>query len=513
MTQVKQFQFNDKQLEVINAFKKGSNRLFLEGGVRSGKSVVCAYLIDWICSRTPGMEAYVYRDTYESIRKDTHRILKDNPGWLNGKGQWKEGSKEFHYSNGSKIFFQYTKGGKHTLGQTAGLIFFEQVESIREEDYDLILPRLSQWGPQAQLNYMTQWGRYVKAGKLIKPRNYLLLSANPKAGWVKSRYIDTEGMPDTQKEGKTLIQDNIKKENITRFHLSTYDNIQNLGEEYLRSMETASEDFKKRYYDGSWEMNTGLIYPEFKDDDFESGGNVVNFEWEIANDFNPKNLRTFVAIDPGYVKSKFAALFCAILSDNTYYIFDELVRNGKGVEEWDKIGPKEFAQLLKDKYRERGFEPSKTIIDPAAHNENSGMGSVSGLLARHGIVATSALKTKESGSIFAIKDLFKGKRIIVNVRCQAFLKELGLFRWDERKQAGEQKPLDEDNDLCDCLRYIINTSPHPLQNVQNYKDIMAKNYGPDMLYKNWLKSWYGAKQKKTNILAIDNKNRKQSWGI
>ena len=108
MSDIKQFLFNKKQLEVIEAFKKGNVRLFLEGGRRSGKSIIAAYLIDWICTRTPGMEAYVYRDTFESIRKDTHRIFEDKPGWLAGKGTWKNGHKEFHYANGSIIYFQYT---------------------------------------------------------------------------------------------------------------------------------------------------------------------------------------------------------------------------------------------------------------------------------------------------------------------------------------------------------------------------------------------------------------------
>src|ERR1700722_5489551 len=273
VNQVKDLSFNEKQLEVIKAFKEGNSRLFLEGGVRSGRSLVAAYLIDYICQRTPGMEAYVYRDTYESIRKDTHRIMKDKPGFMNGHGQWKDGSKEFHYGNGSKIFFQYTKGGRHTLGQTAGLLFFEQIESIKEEDFDLILPRLSQWGPAAKENYMKEWGNYQRAGKLLKPRNYLFMSANPRAGWLKARYIDTEGKPDIEKNGEVLVVDNLKKEKIKRIHLSTYDNIQNLGEEYLGQMEASSDAFKKLYYDGSWTFNTGIIYPEFSSLDFEDGGN------------------------------------------------------------------------------------------------------------------------------------------------------------------------------------------------------------------------------------------------
>ena len=515
MPDIKKLAFNDKQLEIVKALSKGTNKFFLEGGVRSGKSLIACWMIDYICTHMPGMEAYIYRDTYESIRKDTHRIFKDNPGFLAGKGTWHEGSKEFHYASGSKIFFQYTKGGRHTLGQTAGLIYFEQIESIKEEDYNLILPRLSQWGPAAQENYMRKWSAQVRAGQLIKPRNFLLLSANPRANWIKSRYIDTDGKPDLKDKvsGQIYVQDNLRKENIKRFHLSTYDNIQNLGEEYLSAMQTASEAFKKQYYDGSWTFNTGLIYPEFMPTDYADGGNVVNFEWEIENDINFKNLRTIVAIDPGYVKSKFVALACAILPDNTYYIFDELQANGKNAEEWDKIGPTEFAARLKALYKERGFAPSKTIIDPAAHNENSGIGSVSGQLLKAGISAVSAKKTKEYQTIMSIKDLLKGRKIIVNARCQGLIKEFGLFAWDERaSRSGDQQPLDEDNDFLDALRYIVVDSPHPQTQAQSYKQVFDKSFAADRQYQNWLAEWYGQKQKKPNPIAIDNK-RKGNWGI
>jgi hypothetical protein len=522
MPDIKKIDFNDKQLEAINSMKKGCNSFFFEGGVRSGKSVLAAWMIDYICSHTPGMEAYIYRDTFESIRKDTHRIMEDKPGFLNGKGVWKFGHKEFHYNNGSRIFFQYTKGGKHTLGQTAGLIYFEQVESISETDYDMISSRLSQWGPAAKDEYMKRFGNFVRAGKMLKPKNYFFMSANPKANWVKGRYIDTYGLADRNKiiknddgTSSTIleVQDKLKNEGITRFHFSTYDNIHNLGDEYLKKVETSSDAYKKQFYDGSWEFNTGLIYPEFNNSDYEDGGNVVNFEWEVANNFNPKNLRTIVAVDPGYVKSKFAAVFCAILPDNTYYFFDELVANGKNAEEWDKIGPTEFAKRLKQKYQERGFTPSSGIIDSAAHNENSGMGSVSGQFLKAGISLKSAKKTKEYGTIMAIKDLLKGRKILVNARCQELIKEFGLWAWDERKVTnGDQKPLDEDNDMLDCCRYIVNEVPHPLSRVQSYSEIIKNHFDGENLYKGWVKTWYGKKEKKPNLLNINNKDKK-SWGI
>jgi hypothetical protein len=181
-----------KQKECIESFAKGEERIFFEGAVRAGKSVCFAYIIDFICSHTIGMEFYIYRDTFESIKKDTHRILTANPGFANGKAILKDQGKSLYYPDThSTIFFQHTKGASHTLGQTAGGLFFEQLETMSEADFDLIMPRLSQWGPKSISDYVNKYRKFIKSGQLLVPRNYLFMSANPRAGWLKSRYIDT----------------------------------------------------------------------------------------------------------------------------------------------------------------------------------------------------------------------------------------------------------------------------------------------------------------------------------
>ena len=511
--------FLPQQQKVINAWAKGADKIFFEGAIRAGKSICFSYIIDFICSHTIGMEFYIYRDTFESIKKDTHRIFQDHPGFAQGKGVMKDNGKRMYYpSTNSNIFFQHTKGGKHTLGQTAGGIFFEQLESMAEDDFDLIVPRLSQWGPKAIEDYKHKYDKYIREGKLLVPQNYLFMSANPRAGWIKSRYIDTDGIPDLQLDingkpinvfkpmpvDRVIVQDKLKLEGIKRVSTSVYDNLANLGPAYANLVRTSSNAFKKQYFDGDWTLNTGLIYQEFNPQNIEDGGNVVGKEWEESNKFNPKNLKSITAIDPGYVKSKFVALLTTILTDGTIYCYDEVVKNGKGVETWEKVGPNEFAKELNDKYKEWGLIKAElTIIDSAAHNENAGLGSVSGQLAKHGINAISARKSGEYGSIMGIKDLFKAKKILVNARCQHTIRELGLFRWDERKViSGDQKPLDEDNDIMDALRYIYAATPRAKVINQPYEEKFNKAFEPQNQYSNWMSQWK-VKKKKSNRTNLD----------
>jgi hypothetical protein len=267
---------------------------------------------------------------------------------------------------------------------------------------------------------------------------------------------------------------------------------------------TASSAFKKQYFEGNWTLNSGLVYPEFNSMDITDGGNVVTKEWEVENKFNPNNLHTIIAIDPGYVKSKFACLFCAVLPDGRLYFFDEVVKNGKGAESWDKLTPDEIADILIDMYLNKydRLKPTQTIIDPAANDPRGGMGSLAGQLIKKGIYVSNAKKTHEYDSIMGIKNMFKNRRILINTRCQTFIKELGLFRWDERKViSGDQKPLDDDNDCADCLRFVYAAMPQPKYDAKtDYQSQFDKAYSPKNQYDNWMLGWMKEKKQKRNPL-------------
>lgn len=487
---IKRITWNKKQVEIINSLSN-CNKLFIEGGVRSGKSFLICWIIDYICSKTPGMVALILRKSYESIKTDTHIILKHSPGFLTpDKGQWTDGSRQFNYNNGSRIYFRHAEGAEHLLGITAGLIFFEQVELIAEQDFDLIKnTRLSQWGGSNLITseYLQKYDKHIKIGQLLYPRNYLFMTANPRAGWLKGRYIDK----------------NPELEGIKHFHVTTFDNLENLPEEYLGDMSNASDEFKRIYFDGSWQFNSGLIYSEFNEK------NIVEPEWEIINNFNPSKLRTYVGIDPGYSRSKFGVLMSAVLGDGRLYFFDEVCHNGKDEEEWEKVGIPEIIKEMKDKYTKHKFLPNMTLIDYASNTKVAGMESVSGQFTRLGIPVSNSIKTDEIASIFRIKELFKAGKIIINSRCRHFIRELGLYRWHEKKL---NTPVQEDNDLCDCLRYIINQTPRSIGNSIDITEEYNKNWNKENMYKKWLLTWYGKVETKKEGFKISN-NTKLDYGL
>ena len=490
--ETKQIIWTEKQQEIINALSK-SNRLLVEGGVRVGKDWAILYMIDIICRLTPGMTAIILRKNFESIKKDTHNILRKSPGFLSeatGKGKWCDGGHRFEYRNGSVLHFSHAEEAEHLLGFTAGLIYINQVELIKEEDYNLILTRLSQYGnPEKNLatrEYITKYGKEIEAGKCLRPQNYLFLTANPKACWVKERFIDK------------------KPEGLAVIHCSTYDNIINLSEEEIAFASSASESFKQRYYEGSWQFASGVIYPEFDDE------NIVEPSFDIKNQIEFGRLKTYVGIDPGYSISKFAVLFATILPDGRIYIFDEVVKNGRRAEEWQKVGIPEIVAEMKTKYGLYHFIPSIGLIDSASNAHTAqGSESITEQFQKLGISLKNCRKTNENDTIFGIKNLLKRKQIIVSSRCANLIREFGLFRWHEKVI---DKPVDADNDCLDVLRYIVNDFPTPQQKTLTIKEAHQQVWGQGAYEKWWKECWENNDRKKANPLAYTN-TTKFDWGI
>jgi len=274
----------------------------------------------------------------------------------------------------------------------------------------------------------------------------LFLSANPKANWVQTEII---------KNPKT---------DFTLISMPTYGNKENLPSDYIN--ENESDAFKRRFYLGMWESQAGLCYPEFNETNIIDSENPIELRYtnkEGKKDFS--SLSTYIIVDPGYVVSKFAVMFAAMLPDNRLYIFDEISKNGKDVDEEDKILIPEMADLIKEKIKHYNMKNYYGIIDFAANAKSEGGASKTQQFRDAGVNLANSIKrvkgTDEIDSIFKINSLFKQKKIIINMRCTSTLRELELFSWktDKNGVPTKEEPKNADNDFMDCLRYLINAGP------------------------------------------------------
>lgn len=399
----------------------------------SGKSVCIAFLVDFICRNTPGINFLCARRSFESIRLDTMEILKRNPGILDsGKGKWTDKGKTFAYYNGSILHFEHLEKSDSLLGPTYGGCWIEQVELCAQDDYRLLRGRIRQYSENNQYN--SNYAEAIKNHKCLPARNYLFLTANPKANWVQTEIIKN------------------KNTDFELVSMPTYGNKANLPKDYIN--ENESDAFKRRFYEGKWESLAGLCYPEFNENNIIDAENAIELRYKKDGLTDFSKLSSYIIVDPGYVTSKFAVMFAVMLPDNRLYIFDEISRNGKDVEESDKVLIPEMADLIQEKINHYNIKNYFGIIDFAANAKSEGGASKAQQFRDHGIILTNSIKrikgTTEIDSIFKINSMFKQKKIIINMRCPATLRELDLFSWktDKNGVPTKEEPADHDNDFC-----------------------------------------------------------------
>ncbi len=475
--------WNALQKQLTNTFMREVHRpdietvkFFAHGGKGAGKSVIMLWLINFICEHTPGITFLIVRKTFSGLKTDTINILKREPGILKGvKGKWRDGEQEFVYDNGSIIYFKHLENNEElTIGPTFGGIYVEQIELCDEEDFILLKQRLRQFSRNHE--YHEVYKDAIKNKVLLPAKNYLMLSANPRGGWVMNK----------------LVKDNNNE--FTQISMPSYANEDNLPKEFFDKY--ASDSFKRRNYEGLWEGLKGLIYPEFNQN------NILESSFNDKIDIS--KLNNYIIIDPGYVTSKFAIMFgCVLQNDVLYkgktyskgslYVYDELCFNGKDVEDADKKFIPEIAVSIKNRIKKHGLTTYTGIIDPACKIRKSNGPTEYQQLVECGISCIEAKKTGELASINKINSMFRARKIFVSLNCAVFLQEIEVYSYkvnalgeiDEKEQ-----PEDKSNDVMDCLRYFVNHLPFSLSDKPFSVSGYAIDSKPDEILDKWTQNLF-----------------------
>ncbi len=454
------WKWSEKQKSVIinvshDILHNNSDNLYymLSGGVGAGKSLVGLYLVDFICRRQPGITALVSRRVYSALLTDTFNILKNNPAILDdSKGKWNNLERTFKYTNGSIIYFrQLENADDYLLGPSYGLIYVDQIELCKEDDYRLLTTRLRQFGKNHYYN--SEFKSQIANHQVLRPHNYMILTANPKGCWVK----------------KNIIYN--CESNFKIFNFPTICNAENLPEGYIN--ENESQSFKDRYYGGIWDNLKGLIYPEFTDKNLVTNNYHEKYIYKeqisgkIITDFS--KLTNYIIIDPGFITSKYAVLFASIMPDGSMYFYDSLSYNGKKVDEQNRVYIDTICREIKSKIAEYNIYNYNGLIDPAANAASEGGPSRTQQLQESGIYVSNAQKTNEIAGIMRVNKEMKAGKIKINANCVQLLQELEIYSWKTNKVGNIDKevPEDRDNDFCDAMLYLSNELASPTHHAIN----------------------------------------------
>ncbi|MEM4274070.1 MAG: hypothetical protein QXX19_06620 [Candidatus Caldarchaeum sp.] len=245
---------------------------------------------------------------------------------------------------------------------------------------------------------------------------------------------------------------------------STLENAHNLPVEYLQSLESMPEEWKKRYYFGSWDEIGGLVYKEFKEDlhTTDRVWDPVSKQWL---NYIPSWWWRFRSIDHG-VRNPTVCLFAATSPSGTVYIYDEYYGMADTVQE--------HARAIKEK--SGNYRYMWTVIDPSAFNKEGTSGvSAAHVYTSFGIPVAKCRDNKYSSGIPVVKrymneldpETGRPRLQIIRGKCPNLIREIKEYIWHElplrrhRIKNQPEKPRKYKDHSVDALRYLLVSHPSP----------------------------------------------------
>lgn len=374
----------------------------VKGGRGSKKSKTTALNLIWRMLMMKEANTLVVRRTYRSLRDSCFAELKWAVERLGVRADWRfrEDPLEMEYlPTGQRIYFRGMDDPQKLASIVAarGYLCFvwveEAYEITREADFALLDESVRGDLPHGLFKQIT-------------------LTFNPwnEGHWLKRRFFDVP-----------------PSEDILAMTVDYRCN-EFLDEADLRMFEEMERREPRRYRVaglGEWGSVGGLVYERWRAEDF-----AIDEIRALAG------AKSVFGLDFGYVNDP-TALFCGILDEEgrRLYVFDEVYERGLSNERiYEEIAKRGY---VKERIMADGAEPKS--IDR---------------LRELGLRRIQAAK-KGPGSILAGIDYIQGLEIIINPRCENFLREIGGYCWREKDGRYLNEPRDMDNHLMDAMRYGV----------------------------------------------------------
>lgn len=238
-------------------------------------------------------------------------------------------------------------------------------------------------------------------------------SCNPAAPshWFKTEWID-------KKEDKKALH----------LHFGLTDNPSLSDDIIARYKHLYSGIFYQRFIQGLWVAADGLVYD-------------VSVEDVITSDI-PQIGRYFVSIDYGTQNPFSAGLWC--LDGLECYRLKEYYYSGKTSNK--QLTDEEYYQAILD--LTDGYNIEKIVIDPSA-------ASMIACIKKHGKFAVKKAKNDVIDGIRTTSAFLKSGRIKISPECKDWIRELGQYRWDDKKNT--DTVIKENDHAMDDTRYMCYT--------------------------------------------------------
>lgn len=475
---------------------KPKQKLFIETGKRyaafvgtmgCGKTAAFVRRAIAIAQKYPGSRGLLCRFTFSEVNDTLVPQFMEHcpPNYIKS---WKStsGALEIKAAGGgySTILFKNLEDPRKYRSENLNFVGLSQADDdgVTEEHWTELTNRLRRmrglWGPL--------------------PKQYAFLDANfhghnwvwqifHKDGQIASGRVNTDGSPRDDRRNPSTGELEFDPEKYLLIEGFTQENAENLPSEYLASMASAPEEWKKRHYYGSWDEMGGLVYEEFGQNHITSGV-FVNNQWQEAI---PYYWNRYRSIDHG-LRSPTACLWATTSPSGTVYIYDEYYNPGDVVHKHAEKIRRKYADWDAEKLLWVPREQYKwTVIDPAAHNTEgtSGESPIEQYFA-HGVAVTEAPvgeRDVPQGINVVKRYLTEIDRVtgrprlqIVGRKCPNLLREIKEYVWDElgptrRSRRNEpERPRKLRDHTMDALRYLLVSRPQASPDISPKSGADAK---------------------------------------
>lgn len=395
--QDRQYLLTPKQDEFI--FSEKMFPAFVSGW-GSGKSFAGIARAMRFSEESPNNLGLICRMEYTDLRDST---IKDFENYTGLKVN--ESTKEVRLNNGSVIMFRHASELATLANINLGWFWIEQADEVLTEE---------------------QW--FYLHGRLRR-------NAKQRSGWITANVNGHNWIYKLWKE----------KPHTEDYHLieaTTYDNRQNLPDDFLKSLDNLPEAIYRRMVMNDWSCAEGLVWPEFGDD------NICD-EFEI-----PKEWKEVIALDHGFTHPT-AVLFGAVDYDGRIIIYDEICESEQLVSY--------FAGKIKE--IEPDYEKMQQVIDPSCKNRTlqyqGRIYSIMDEYSDYGIHFIPAQNQWQAG-VNRVSELFKSGKLVIFRRCVQLIDQIKNYKYKAQKVGLEkipERPFKLNDDLCDALRYLIMSRP------------------------------------------------------
>lgn len=326
------FKLTPKQDEANLLLASGVQHIMLFGGSRSGKTflLVRASVVRALKAklsrhcilrfRLGHIKASIVMDTFPKVMK---LCFPDVAYELNKSDLYAT------YENGSEVWF----GGlddkdrvEKILGNEYSTLMFNECSQIPYSSRNVALTRLAQQAYQQIGDEQRQ----------LPLRAYYDENPPDKGHWTYQLFKLKR-----DPESKRQLPD---PENYACMQMNPQDNLDNLGSEYMRTLEGLSGRLQKRFLQGEFrDMAPDALFTD-----------EMNDKWRVTDGHLPDMLRVVVAIDPSgsddtdnVDNDEIGIVVCGLGMDGNAYVLEDLtVKAGPGI--WGKVATDAFERHAAD---------------------------------------------------------------------------------------------------------------------------------------------------------------------